>query len=686
MGCIELVQFGKEFLIGACHIDVSRCIITCGQNSHALQPKFMELLCSLAQHYPEPVSRDELIAHIWQGNAYVGKKALTNAIWHLRSAFKQCDAQHEYIETLRKTGYRLCISPQAQEPKQAQTKPLKRSFALIFLGIMALSAIIFLWWPQPATKIAQASSTKITDELGRELFPSVSPDGQWLLYSWRRLGQPTNLYKQSLLAPEQSAQAITQSPYRESRGVFSADMHSLFYYRKGKDIGCQVVQHSLLNNKVQILDECLSKGSADVAISKDGHTLAYIGLSADGTTNIAYLRDLRTGSKRPLSCTHEPCQFRDEALALSPDASHLVVSRNYDSGHEELVLINATSGEQQQLTSGFLDVRGVAWHPLLSRLTFSVIEQGRRQGYHLHLPSGQLQALDLPGFSYPHYGPDGALYYHRWRIPKSIVRLSLDADVASTPFPLLLGEHSVRYPAYSEQAKKIVFVSNESGFDELWSADVDGSNRRQLTHLQMTAEDPSWSHDGRYIAFNAFSEHSNHLYIYDMHSGRAQQLEVSLNYFGRPTWSLDNHHLYVSDQKQLYSIDLNTLSVQALTQDGGAYAMAMDEQTLIYAKPQGKRLYLLNLSDGTSAPLTKEVLLSGAYGWHYHNEKVYFFKVNRADYRISRYDMATNKVTDVIRVQERGFSRNLGMSFVPHKNWLLYSAYKDPQIDIMVYR
>ena len=65
---------------------------------------------------------------------------------------------------------------------------------------------------------------------------------------------------------------------------------------------------------------------------------------------------------------------------------------------------------------------------------------------------------------------------------------------------------------------------------------------------------------------------------------------------------------------------------------------------------------------------------------------VYFFNLRHGDYRISRFDMNTEQADDLIRVQQRGLSRNTGLSYVPEKNWLLYSAYKDPQIDVMVYK
>jgi Tol biopolymer transport system component len=77
------------------------------------------------------------------------------------------------------------------------------------------------------------------------------------------------------------------------------------------------------------------------------------------------------------------------------------------------------------------------------------------------------------------------------------MRLELDSDVAASPFPLIQSEFNFRFPDYSEAAEKLAFISNESGFDEIWVAGLDGTERRQLTQLQFHAHNPVWSLDGK---------------------------------------------------------------------------------------------------------------------------------------------------------------------------------------------
>ena len=48
---------------------------------------------------------------------------------------------------------------------------------------------------------------------------------------------------------------------------------------------------------------------------------------------------------------------------------------------------------------------------------------------------------------------------------------------------------------------RIVYVSNEGGNADVWIADPDGSNRKQLTASSTTDVSPTVTADGRYVVF-----------------------------------------------------------------------------------------------------------------------------------------------------------------------------------------
>src|SRR5215471_10956703 len=62
-------------------------------------------------------------------------------------------------------------------------------------------------------------------------------------------------------------------------------------------------------------------------------------------------------------------------------------------------------------------------------------------------------------------------------------------------------------PKFSPDGKKIVFVSDRSGAENLWISDVDGSNPKPLTKGRNTSFlSPSWTADGNYVIASKATE------------------------------------------------------------------------------------------------------------------------------------------------------------------------------------
>lgn len=97
---------GARFSIANVRVDVARRSIDGPRGSFRVEPRVMDVLVALADRAPEPVSRDELIAGVWQG-AFVTDGVLTRCISILRGLLGDDRGNPRFIETLAKRGYRL---------------------------------------------------------------------------------------------------------------------------------------------------------------------------------------------------------------------------------------------------------------------------------------------------------------------------------------------------------------------------------------------------------------------------------------------------------------------------------------------------------------------------------------------------------------------------------------------------
>jgi len=74
---------------------------------------------------------------------------------------------------------------------------------------------------------------------------------------------------------------------------------------------------------------------------------------------------------------------------------------------------------------------------------------------------------------------------------------------------------------------KIVFVSNKTGFKEIYECDFDGHELRQLTNSHSISLTPALSPDGRYLAYTDFSSGRPALYIKNLSNGRLSTIGKS---------------------------------------------------------------------------------------------------------------------------------------------------------------
>jgi len=101
----------RSFRLGDFNIDPRRNRVAGADGEISLQPKVMDVLCTLAAHHGEVLSRTDLIDLVW-GKEFGADESLTRAISQLRRAFSDMREVPGIIETIPKRGYRLIASPE----------------------------------------------------------------------------------------------------------------------------------------------------------------------------------------------------------------------------------------------------------------------------------------------------------------------------------------------------------------------------------------------------------------------------------------------------------------------------------------------------------------------------------------------------------------------------------------------
>ncbi len=232
---------------------------------------------------------------------------------------------------------------------------------------------------------------------------------------------------------------------------------------------------------------------------------------------------------------HESFRSFKSGIAWSPDGKELaIVSKR--GGRDVLHLIDASSGKvRRELRPDVQAILSPDWSRDGRLIAFSGQKDGFADIYVHDLETDETRRLthdiahdDKPVFSpsgrwivfetdRPRAvldpGEDGPLAWYDSLLPfKDLYRVSVDGDSISL---LAGGPWDEKMPSFGPSDSQLVFVSNRSGLDNiyLWQDSAGVITERPLTNLLTGTFTPSWSRDGKRLAFSLFEAGGWDIYL-----------------------------------------------------------------------------------------------------------------------------------------------------------------------------
>ena len=117
-------------------------------------------------------------------------------------------------------------------------------------------------------------------------------------------------------------------------------------------------------------------------------------------------------------------------------------------------------------------------------------------------------------------------------------------------------------PSWSPDGKRIAFVSDRDGHvnirgrstDEIYVMDADGGNQQNVTNDPRDDRHPSWSPDGKRIVFSSYRDnnrdHNIEIYVIDADGSNPERLTNNLTEDQYPAWSPDGERIAFSARRE----------------------------------------------------------------------------------------------------------------------------------------
>jgi len=211
---------------------------------------------------------------------------------------------------------------------------------------------------------------------------------------------------------------------------------------------------------------------------------------------------------------------------------------------------------------------------------------------------------------------------------------------------------------------RIAFISDRTGYKEIYVCDYDGENQTQLTNHKSINLSPRWSPDGKTIAYTSYKGGNPDLWLLSLKDNKSKVISAQAGLNSAPAWSPDGRTLAMTLSKdgdaEIYLVNADGVIIRRLTKsssidssptwspNGKEVAFSSDRA----GQPQ---VYIMSAEGGDVRRLTYEDNYNDSPAWSPRGDKIAYVTRLEGEFQICTIDITGE---NLIRLTSQGSSEN----------------------------
>ena len=543
---------------------------------------------------------------------------------------------------------RLLSESEAHRPRRWQRRWVAAA-GLVGVVALGLTAVRGRLGYVPGVSVSPPKVVPFTSFSGLEFQPAISPDGQYVAFSWDgENGDSLNIYDRRV--GSEAITRLTSDAGDAYSPAWSPDGSWIAFIRvNGTDAAVFVV--SSAGGPERRLRALRPWFGSSLDWSPDGRYLLFTDSDSSEGPFGAFLLSPDDLTVKRLT-NPSPRYLGDAFPAFSPGGETVAFARLSPWGGlllgAELSLVPTGGGSPHVITKEPLLIGGLDWTADGREIVFSSSRSGAAGLWRIPVSGGQPRPL---------WGEEGPVLWNatpaesimeisrafRVSISRTANRLVYTrgfydtdiwqvgapgaAGISRTPTKLIATTQLEEAPQFSPDGRMLAFASTRTGpTAQIWVCQADGSGCAQLTSFDVPCGTPRWSPDSHQIVFDAPREGNSDIYAIELSARLIRRITTAPSWECVPSWSGDGRWIYFASDRtgswQAWKTPAQGGSALQVTFGGGfATFESADGRTVYYTKSSSPGIWKIPAEGGSEHLVLDRPNCWGA--WAVSSEGIY---------------------------------------------------------------